>query len=112
MLLVGIEDVLSGREQRQVDVVDADNLLKEISEVVALRKSCELGHVVEANIDDPFGATLAQEFEKHGSGLFRETDGVDCGFRVHRSRFHPSLRRRFRVVRRRRFPRHVACRPH
>ena len=36
VFFVGIEDVLGGGEQRQVDVVDADNLLEEILEVVAL----------------------------------------------------------------------------
>ena len=38
--------------------------LEEILEVVALRKSCELGDVVEAHIDDPFGAALAQKFKE------------------------------------------------
>ncbi len=36
VLLVGIEDVRGGCEQRQVDVVDVGDFLKEVLEVIAL----------------------------------------------------------------------------
>lgn len=112
VLFVGIEDVLSGCEHRQVDVVDVGDFLEKVLEVVTLRKSGELGDVVETHIDDALGAALAQESEELGGGFFGEADGVDCGFRIHRSMGHPSQRRRFRVFRRRLFPRHVAGRLH
>jgi len=112
VLFVGVEDVLSGREQRQVDVVDAENLLEEELKVVAFRESGELGDVIEADIDDAFGAAIAQEPEELRRGLLGKADGVDGGIRIHRSMGHPSRRRRFQVVRRRRFPRRVVCRLH
>lgn len=112
VLLVGIEDVLGGCEQRQVDVVDPGDFLEKVLEVVAFRKTGELGDVVEAHIDDALGTALAQEPEELGCGLFGEADGVDGDFRIHRSKGHPSRRRRIRVVQRRRFRRRVVCRLH
>ena len=111
MFFIGIEDFLGWREQRQVDVVDAENLLEEELKVVAFRESGELGDVVEADIHDPLGAAIAQESEELRGGLLGEADGVDGGFRIHRSMGHPSRRRRFRVVRRRRLCDTVVIRP-
>lgn len=84
VLFVGIEDVLGGREQGNVEVFDADYLLEKIRQVAAFRESGELRDIVEPHIDDPSGAALAEEFEKLGGRLLGEADGVDCAIRIHR----------------------------
>lgn len=76
LVLVGGEQFLMGRQNGQVDAVDATDCLCEEPEVPELGKSRKLGAVVEPDIDNATDAGLADETEKLLGGLAGEADGV------------------------------------
>lgn len=85
VFLVSIKYVGSWRKQWLVNVVNADDLFKKIPEIIPLGESSKLGDVVEAHIDDAFGAALFEKSKKLGGGLLGEANGVDGGFSIHYS---------------------------
>lgn len=80
VLPVGSQNVGRRSQHREVDVVDVADFLEEIPQVVALRESRELGHIVESNVDDALSAATPQQFEELRRALLRESNCVDgCG---------------------------------
>src|SRR5581483_2805925 len=76
LLLVGIEELLRGRQERLVDVLGAADLAQEVAQVVLLREPGQLRDVVQPDVHEAPDARLPQPFEELFGGFLRETD---CG---------------------------------
>lgn len=74
---VGVEHLLRGREDGEVDVAGVEDVFKKIFQIAHLAEAGEVGGVVEADVHDAAHAGFAQFFEKLGRGFFGETDGED-----------------------------------
>ena len=58
-----------------MNIVNAIDLAKEEAQVILLRKPRELGHVVQASINQPNQARLFEAREELFGVLLRESDG-------------------------------------
>jgi len=56
MLLIGVQHLLCGREDRCMYVLGSCYLVKEVRKILSLCEACKLRNIVQANIDDPGNA--------------------------------------------------------
>src|SRR5918912_1050244 len=75
--LVGVEHVLSRRQQGLVEILGTADLVQEEGKVVTLGKPGQLRRVVEAYIDKAPDAGASQRSEEVRGGSCRKTDRVD-----------------------------------
>ena len=75
VFLVFVEDLFGWREVRPMNIVNAVDLAKEEAQIIFLRKPCELGHIVQAGINQPYQAWLFEAREELFGVLLCETDG-------------------------------------
>src|SRR6266516_5973604 len=77
VLLVVVQHLLGGRQQRLVDILRATDFAEEITQVLAFRKSRQLGNVVEPYVEQTADSGAIQETEELLCRLLSETDGID-----------------------------------
>ena len=70
-----VDQVLGRRQLRQMQVLDATNRPEKELQVVLLRETCELGDVVEPDVDDSLDTGSSQKPEELFGGLLCEPDG-------------------------------------
>jgi hypothetical protein len=80
---VGIEHFLGGGEDGEVEVLDVEDGVEEVGEVVFFGEAGELGGVVEADVDEAFGAGALEVGEKVAGGFLGEAGGEDAGGFAH-----------------------------
>jgi hypothetical protein len=75
LLLVGVKDVLGGREFRQVDVFDAADFPEKVGKIVLPGKPGELGSVIQPHVHDTFHARVLELREEITRSSPGESDG-------------------------------------
>ncbi len=73
-LPVGVKNGLRRRQDGDMDVVDPDDLLKEIRKILLLCKRGELRPVVQPRVNKPADACILEFREELAGALFRESD--------------------------------------
>ena len=76
-LLVGVQQLLRGRQERLMDVVGGTDLLKKELQVVALAEAGELRDVVQSDIDQSLDSISLEDSEELGGRLLGKTDRKD-----------------------------------
>ncbi len=76
-LLVGVEDLLRGRQDRQVKVLGRTDLLQEVPKIVPLGEGGQLRRVVQSHVDESLYAGPLEDLEELGGAFFGKTDCVD-----------------------------------
>src|SRR5579862_7324795 len=76
-LLVGVEELRRGREQRLMVVVRIADRAQKVHQVVALGEPRELRRVVQAHVYQSSDANSSERLEELLGGLLGETDRID-----------------------------------
>ncbi len=76
-LLVGVQHVLSGREQRLVNVIGAAEFTQKKFEIVPFGESRQLRDIVQSDINKSGDSVSSENSEEFAGGFLRKTDRID-----------------------------------